>query len=196
MKKTATKKTKASGAKAPGSRSNGKGNGASFETSVADLLAQAQAMKTSLDALGLASLTEEERLHSPGKLRTKEGDAMTAILDTVDGFPQVFGALADKDGGADPNVVETAPARAALARVQTLGPVAAVLESVLTRVSDDVLASAATAKEVTVPAYAIGKVNAASNPKVRKTLAGAINFYAKTARHAKPVKPAKPTKPA
>jgi hypothetical protein len=50
---------------------------------------------------------------------------------------------------------------------------------------------------MTVPAYAIGKANAASNPKVRKTLSAAIDFYAKTSRHtskaAKTVKPAKST---
>jgi glycosyltransferase involved in cell wall biosynthesis len=41
---------------------------------------------------------------------------MTAILDTVDAFPAVFAAIAAKDGGADPNAVETGPARASLAR--------------------------------------------------------------------------------
>ncbi len=94
-------------------------------------------------------------------------------------------------------MIETAPARASLARSQQLAPLAMVLESLVTRVSDDMLASAATSKDMTVPAYAIGKANAASNPKVRKTLSAAIDFYAKTSRHtskaAKTVKPAKST---
>jgi formiminotetrahydrofolate cyclodeaminase len=164
----------------------------SFAAAIADVLATAQAMRASLDALDLASLTEEERRHSAGKLRNGEAAAMTTILDTVDAFPQAFEALAPKDNGVNPNVVETAPSRASLARSQTLAPLAIVLESLVTRVSDDMLASA---KEVTTPAYAIGKANAASNPKVRKSLATAIDFYTKASRHtSKPAKTAKPAK--
>jgi hypothetical protein len=167
----------------------------SFAAAIADVLATAQAMRASLDALDLASLTEEERRHSAGKLRNGEAAAMTTILDTVDAFPQAFEALAPKDNGVNPNVVETAPSRASLARSQTLAPLAIVLESLVTRVSDDMLASAASAKEVTTPAYAIGKANAASNPKVRKSLATAIDFYTKASRHtSKPAKTAKPAK--
>lgn len=193
MKKNGTKSAKTTRAKTSGSRSGG----ASFEAEVASLIAQAQGMRATLDALGLASLTAEERLHSAGKLRANEGTAMTAILDTVDAFPQVFDALAAKDGGTDPNAVETGPARAALARSQTLAPLVGVLESLVTRVLDDVLASAATTKDLTVPAYAIGKANAASNPKVRRTLATAIDFYTKTSRHTvKAAKTPKATKTA
>ena len=182
--KTATTKTKTSGA-------------TSFQTAIADVLATAQAMRASLDALDLASLTEDERKHSAGKLRTGEPAAMTTILDTVDAFPQLFSALAAKDNGTNPNAVETAPSRASLARSQTLAPLAIVLESLVTRVSDDMLASAAAAKDVTVPAYAIGKASAASDAKVRKSLATAIDFYVKSSRHVgKASKSAKPAKAA
>jgi hypothetical protein len=183
----ATKTTKATKAT--------KTSATSFAAAIADVLATAQAMRASLDALDLASLTEEERKHSAGKLRTGEPAAMTTILDAVDAFPQAFSALAAKDNGTNPSVVETAPSRASLARSQTLAPLAIVLESLVTRVSDDMLASAAAAKDVTVPAYAIGKANAASDPKVRKSLATAIDFYTKASRHtAKSTKSAKPAK--
>ena len=168
-------------AKAGGKKTKASG-GTSFEAAVADLVASAQAMRIAMNALDLAALTEDERKHTVGKLRDGEATAMGGILDTVDAFPQVFAALADKDGGSDPAVAETAPARAALARVQTLQPLAILLDSLLGRVSDDVLASASTAKDVTIPAYAIGKANAASNPKVRETMATALDFYSKLSR--------------
>jgi hypothetical protein len=158
----------------------------------------AQTMRAQIDSLGLASLTEDERKHSAGKLRNGEAAAMTTILDTVDLFPAVFAALADKDGGFDANLVETAPSRALIARAQVLAPFAAVVETILSRVSDDMLSSAATAKEVTGPAYAIGKANATSNPKVKRALSTAIDFYAKSVRvkGAKAAKAAKSAKTA
>ncbi len=49
-------------------------------------------------------------------------------------------------------------------------------------VSDGMLASFTQVKDVTVPAYAIGKVSAASDASVRKTLAPALSFYGAQAR--------------
>lgn len=96
----------------------------------------------------------------------------------MDAFTGVFAPLAAKDGGTDPNAVETAPARTALAEALALQPLADAIEAVAGRVSDAVLALATQAKEVSVPAYAIGKAGAASSPALRKTMAPALDFYA------------------
>lgn len=139
-------------------------------------------VKSALAVVGLARLTAEERRVSPGRLREDETSALATILDTVDAHPELFVSLADRDGGQDPHTLETAPARAALARLASFEPLAADLEALLTSVSDDRLASAAFVKSVTVPAYGIAKANAPVNPKLRKSIAGALDFYGKGAR--------------
>jgi len=139
-----------------------------------------------LDEQGLESLTPDERQHSTGKLRDQEEAALVAILDAIDVQPGLFAALAPHDHGKDDKVVETGPARAAIARRLILAPLLKEIGELLTRVSDDVMASGARAKEVTVPAYAIIKANAAMAPAVRKAAAPAIGFYASKAKKAAP----------
>jgi len=68
-----------------------------------------------LVAFDLARFTADERLHSNGRLRDGEDEVMVNILDTIDEMPGLFAALANRDHGSNPNIVETAPARAALA---------------------------------------------------------------------------------
>lgn len=168
--KTATKKSKASS------------TASSFAAQAQKLLTSVQALATSFAALDLPSLTSEERLHSAGKLRVGESDAMTTIFDAMDAYPGVFAALAAKDGGVDPTEVETGPARAALAEAVALEPLSTAIRALETQVSDAILASAAQAKDVSVPAYAIGKASAASDPGVRKAMATAIDFYSHSAQ--------------
>jgi hypothetical protein len=153
-----------------------------FATQAQKLLASAQALAASFAALGLPTLTSDEVLHSNGKLRAGEVAAMTAIFDAMDAFPGVFAALAAKDGGIDPTKVETDPARTDLAQVQALAPLSAALKALDAEVSNAILALAGQAKTVSVPAYAIGKASAASDPQVRKALAAAITFYGRTAQ--------------
>jgi hypothetical protein len=154
----------------------------SFQASVAKLVTATQAVLTQLAALGLPSLTAEERLHSNGRLRVGEDVALQSILATMGAFPGVFQSLAAQDGGSDDTLLETAPALGALARGQALQPLAALTTQLAQAVSDGVLASFSAAKDVTVPAYAIGKVNAGSNAGVRKALAPAIDFYGAQSR--------------
>jgi hypothetical protein len=149
----------------------------SFAQSATNLIALAKQMLAELNMMGLASLTVEERAHSNGKLREGEADAVSTVFDAVDAVPGVFASLADKDGGSDPEVVETAPARAALARSQQLAPFVALIETIGQRASDDVLASASTAKALSIPAYAIGRTNASLNKPLRTAIAPAISFY-------------------
>jgi hypothetical protein len=153
------------------------GSGAQFEAGVAKLMTLAVQMGQQVRAMNLTSLTPEERMHTMGKLRDGEADAMNAVYDTMDKFPGVFWALATKDGGTNANVVETAPARASLASAQDLGPVLSALEALTTHVSDHVIASANAAKEVSVPAYAIGRTSAKQDPAIRTSLSKALEFY-------------------
>jgi hypothetical protein len=153
-----------------------------FEKAVHQALLAVRAAKEDLDGHGLESLTPDDRQHSTGKLRDGEDEAMVAVLDTVDKQPGLFAALAPHDHGKDDKKVETAPARAALARRALLAPLAKELDDLLTRVSDDMIASAETAKDVTVPAYAIIKANADISPELRKAAAPAIGFYTQAAK--------------
>lgn len=167
------------------------GNG--VDAAVQKARAAIEAANEALAAVGLARLTVEERQVSSGRLREGEPRALATILDTVDAHPELFVSLADRDGGKDPDVLETAPARAALARVAALASLEEDLDALLTAVSDDRLASAAFVKSVTVPAYGIAKANAPVNPKLRKSIAGALDFYGKGAR-TRAAKNAKKTK--
>jgi hypothetical protein len=166
-------------------KKNGSGNGSSvtsFEAQVAKAQTSANALLAMLKALGCQVLTDEERLHTMGKLRVGEDKAMNAVFDTMDANPVVFESLADKDGGTDPNTVETQPARDALTEAEALSPLVDVLAEMHTIVSDGMIANGQFAKELSVPAYAIGKALAVTNKTIRTQLAPAITFYGVSAR--------------
>jgi hypothetical protein len=158
-------------------------NQASGATSLAAAVSSAMTalngIVASLDAFDLASLTSEERTHSNGKLRDGETVAMTSVLDAIDARSGIFANLATKDHGTDDAVVETAPARAALARRTTMKPLGDLLNTIAGRVSDDLLAEGSTAKDVTVPAYALIQANAPIDPTLRRVAAPALSFYKK-----------------
>ncbi len=142
--------------------------------SLAKVIADAQALKKEIAALGLPGLTAEERLHSNGRLRENEPAAMTSVFDTVDAFPAIFQSLVGDDGDVTD---ATTTARASLATATALAPLGALLDAMQSQVSDGILANASQAKDVSLPAYTIGKANAESNAKVRKVLSAAIDFY-------------------
>jgi len=156
--------------------------GDAVDGAVRTALAALATAKAALAGVGLARLTAEERKVSAGRLREEEPKALEIILNTVDAHPALFASLADRDGGADPSALETGPARAGLARFAKLAPVEQALEELLTSISDDRLAAASFVKSVTVPAYGIAKANAPVNPKLRKAVAGALDFYGRVAR--------------
>ncbi|MFT3774379.1 MAG: hypothetical protein QM820_54160 [Minicystis sp.] len=180
--------------KANGKSGGGAPNTKALEKAVQKAILAVRTAKNALEGEDLESLTPDGRLYSSGKLREGEEVAMTAILDTVDEHPGLFASLAAHDHGKDDKVVETGPARGALARRALLAPLAKELEDLLTRVSDDMIGSGELAKDVTIPAYAIIKANVDMSPSVRKSAAPAIGFYAKTAKKKAPKKaPAAPT---
>jgi hypothetical protein len=154
----------------------------SAAAAVSAALTHLVAARAALESFGLVMLTTTQRKESNGKLRDGEFTAMGNVLDTVDAYPGLFGSLADKDGGVDDALVETAPARADIAAWTALAPLAEQMEAVHTAVADTMLAMAESAKELTVPAYAIIRANASSNPKLAKTAAIATKFYGQFAR--------------
>lgn len=135
-----------------------------------------------LDTLDLARLTTEERVTSAGKLRDGEEVALGHLLDTIDSSPATFAAIASHDHGTDDARVETEPTRQALARRLALAPLATALTQLARRVDDDALVQAERIREVTTPAYAILKANAAVDAKLRKRAARVFDYYASASR--------------
>jgi hypothetical protein len=153
------------------------GGEAAFVAAVTKARALVKQAREALEAVGLYHLTDEERLHSNGRLRKDEPAAMTSVCDAMDAAPGVFEGLAPRDRGTDPGKVETGPTRAAIEHCQTVAPLVADLNELARDVGDDALASASLAKEVTVPAYAILLANAPINEKVRGAGKKALSFY-------------------
>jgi hypothetical protein len=131
---------------------------------------------------GLTTMTEHDRRHSNGKMRDGEGDALTSVLDVADKHPQYFAALADKDGGIDPEVFETDLLRDHLARRRLLGDLVTTSVSVAAPISDSVLLLGQQVRPVLLAAYSIAKPIAANDEKVKGMLAPALDFYAGIAR--------------
>ncbi len=156
-----------------------------IEDAVATALEGIRAAKAALAKVDLAKLTSEERKVSSGRLREGEAAVLHVVLDTVDEHPAMFVSLADRDGGTDPEALETGPSREALNRRDLLAPLSDELEALLSAISDDILVSAAAAKALTVPAYAIIRANAPVNAKLRRSASSALDFYAKAARRKK-----------
>jgi hypothetical protein len=200
--------TKARGERgAMATKKTGKANGKSTnDTSAAiqEALTHLIAASAALAKLGPVAYTSAQRITSNGKLRDGEADVMNGILDTVDAFHAVFSSIADKDGGIDDAKVETGPARAHIALWSALAPVAAKIDEIQTAIADKMLHEASSAKDVTLPAYAIIRANAPANAKLAKAGQRAMSFYghpakqraanaAKKARAEKKAKPATAT---
>lgn len=142
-------------------------------------------IEQALDTLDLARLTAAERVTVGGRLRDGEEGALTDLLDTIDASPQTFVSIASIDHGTDDARVETEPTRQAIERRVALSPLADRLEQLARRVHDDVLVQGERIRDVTTPAYAILKVNAAVDPKLRKRAARVFDYYAARGRPSK-----------
>lgn len=180
-----TTKTTSSKKKTPASKAKVTSSPDSEATVAREVLDRLQQIEALLEGLELAQLTAEERVSSNGRLRDGEEAALETLLDAMDAFPGPFAVLADKDRGDDAAALETGPTRQSLARRQALAPVAASLARLTRRVEDDLLVQGERVREVTAPAYAILKANAAVDPKLRKQAAKTFDFYAKLARSKK-----------
>jgi hypothetical protein len=152
----------------------------STSAAIAKVIAIATTLHDAIASLDLPGLTAEERIHSDGRLRKGEPAAMTSVFDTIDAYPALFTSLATTDGGAASSAVE--PARAALSTAAALVPLAALIDSIHSTIGDAILSTASQAKAVSQPGYAIAKANASTNAGLRKSLAGALDFYGAAGR--------------
>lgn len=139
----------------------------------------------------LATLTTEERVRSEGRFRKGESTMAASVLDAVDLAPHYFVSLADRDHGEDPTKVETLLLRDRLARRDVLDGLSEKLEKLASDLSDTVLQLGARVRPVTLAAYQIGKVVAASDHAVRSKIAPVIDFYSRPARLAAETRAAK-----
>jgi hypothetical protein len=133
---------------------------------------------------GLVQQSDDERLHSEGRLRDGEEAALTAVLDTVDAAPQYFTVLADKDNGRDPERFETDVLRERLERRAILAELAAELAPLATELDDHILHLGALVRPPVLAAYHIAKPLAGHDAQIGSHLAVARSFYGAPARRA------------
>lgn len=131
---------------------------------------------------GLVRYSKKERQGSLGRFRDGEEDAILAVLDAIDGSPDVFKSLAAKDNGEDDALVETQPSRDDLARREALRPVMKDLAALSEDVGDTFLAIGARPRRFSIAAYAIGDVNAEHDAALASAMAPAKRFYAQHSR--------------
>jgi hypothetical protein len=126
---------------------------------------------------GLVSLTSEERLRSGGPISPDEAAAMKVIMNAAAKYPQYFIALADKDGGVDPEVFESAPALDDLARLSALRSLLAPLEAFQRAVGDTILAVSQATRELVTPVRVIIRANRAVAPALATAAAAGLEYY-------------------
>ncbi len=131
---------------------------------------------------GLITLTEAERRSSDGRLRDGEAEALAAVLDATEKRPGAFDVLADKDGGVDPQAIETARPRDQLQRSLALDGLATQLEALARDVRDTQLVLGGNVRRVLLAAYQLAKSLAKHDPALRSALAPAMDFYAAPAK--------------
>jgi hypothetical protein len=133
---------------------------------------------------GLMTLTLEERKASDGRFRDGEPRALEAVLDVAEAYPGSFAVLADRDGGVDPTVFETARLRDSLRSAELLGRFADALEALARDVRDTQLLLGEAVRRPLLAAYEIAKPLAKLDAGARSKLAPAIDFYAAPAARA------------
>ncbi len=133
----------------------------------------------------MEELSPDERLHSGGRLREDEADAMRAILSAAEKYESYFRPFAKRDGGKDDERFEAAPARNDLDRREALIELHHELEKVSARVDDTILVLGQRARDVVQPVYELSKSLSAADPEFKRLLTPATSFYAGGSRKAK-----------
>jgi hypothetical protein len=128
-------------------------------------------------------MTDDERRYSNGRIRVGEGTQFLTLIDIMEAFPVFFEGLADLDEGIDPKQVETPLMRDRVQRAEIL---ANLLDDAakLGGLSDTVLHLRELVRDPMKDAYAIAKVMAKSNGKLKTMLVTVINYYAAMAKAA------------
>ncbi|HEY4118314.1 MAG TPA: hypothetical protein VGM56_10675 [Byssovorax sp.] len=109
---------------------------------------------------------------------------MKKLLVAAGKHPQMFAALADKDGGSDPKAFEVAPAIDDLDRVAALGDLLADAESLAQSLADTLLTFGSAARAVGAPVHAIINANKGLDLRLASDVAEGLEFYAARGRSA------------
>jgi hypothetical protein len=137
---------------------------------VAEALAH---LEKAIDALPfLLSLTSAERLHSSGKLRDGEPEALRAVLQTVAKDPAPFHSLK----------LDPAALTELLDRRESLAPLAALATHLADDLTDTVMHLGEAVKTPTLSAYHIANAVAPHDPAIAAAVQPARQFYQATGR--------------
>ena len=133
---------------------------------------------------GLVQLDDVDRLHTEGRLRAEEPEALGCVLDVVEAHPHYFVALADKDFGKDPKRFEVEVLRERLERRALIADVAKQIAELAEETTDHVLHLGELTKPPVLAAYHIAKPLSEHDVQMGSKLAAAKNFYGRSARRA------------
>ena len=141
---------------------------------VGNLLAQALAL-----IVNPTQLTPDQRLHSSGKLRAGEAEALIAALDVAKAYPASFVSLATMDNGVDPSTFEADLVANRLRNAAALEPLVATMDDITHKLSDCMLALNDEARGPAKDVYALAKALAHSIPAVESMIASTVAYYAR-----------------
>jgi hypothetical protein len=153
-----------------------------------------EALLTQVQALlpGLRTMTEDERLHTGGKLRTGESEALHRVIDAIRAQPAYFASLADEDEGRDPTQLEVELIADRLARRDLLARLQGQFAAVEQPIADSMHHLGEQTRMVLLAAYRIARTMARTDQKLRDLIAPVIDYYGAFAKRARPSKD-KPT---
>lgn len=133
---------------------------------------------------GLIHMSVDERRHTKGRLKVGESEAMKKLLVAAGKHPQLFVALADKDGGKDPKLFEPQPAIDHLDRVAVLQGLSAEVALLGEKLSDTLLSLGTSARAVVTPVHDLINATRAIHPQLATDAAEGMEFYAAHGRQA------------
>ncbi len=124
----------------------------------------------------LVTLEIDERVHSTGRLKPGEPDALRAVLDAAEAHREHFEPPAShRFKGA--HRFDVGPARDDLARREALAELATELDLLAMTLDDTVLVLGARVRDVAHPILALAKVVAETDPELRARLAPAARYF-------------------
>jgi len=159
------------------------------EMSISELQARAQKARALVAQLGellpgLIHMSVDERKHSSGRFRAGEPAAMKKLLVAAGRHPELFTALADKDGGKDPKTFEAQPTIDDLDRIAALQELTDEMEMLAETLSDTLLAFGADARKVGVPVHTLINANRSIHPGLASDAAEGLEYYEAQGRQA------------
>lgn len=133
---------------------------------------------------GLIHMSVPDRRRSKGKFRSGEIEAMRKLLVAAGKHPDVFAALADKDGGKDPKIFEAQPAIDDLERLVAIQEIAEAVELMAEKLGDTLLSIGAKARAVIGPVHGLITANREHHTRLAADAAEGMEFYDEKGRQA------------